>query len=466
MTQAKVFSTVLADKDRTRLTMGSYLQWITPFNKTAKLYKVDIDLAFQSRTRWDNTQKQNFINSCLIDMNISKFVLVDVKRCLASAKTKEDKKYYQSWLDLGVEFLNVDYNNRTTTLREFKNDKISIPLGDYFIPSYGTFKITKDNNLYSTMPDDFRIIFESSILSTHIIVEASREQLSDVFERMNSGESLNFYEKINCSFSTTCEEIRDCTTFFADAYLAAKLFKESEVNRRKIDAWFAHIFYIWDLGFTIKFSESVHKKWYNKNSVSNKSVSKFVNEFKSFNKLVGKKIVNFHYKWALFDLFYMISKEIKNNKILTNENIVLDFIEMITKLSNDKTAKYAYEEVTNNETVYFPFKQFYRGGDVANFTARHRVYKKEGWNMSKYFGETKDPKRTLTRMEKQGIASRDGWVTNDGTPFLPEDTFDGSKDAGHIVAHAKGGKTISSNMVIENASENRSKQMKETVVKQ
>lgn len=466
MTQAKVYSTVLADTNRTRTTIGSYLQWITPFNKTAKLYKVDIDLAFQSRTRWDNTQKQNFINSCLIDMNISKFVLVDVRRCRDNAKTEDDRKYYDSWLKLGVEFLNVDSNNRTTTLREFKSDKVSIPLGDYYIPSYGTFIITKDNNLYSTMPEDFRRIFESNILSTHIIVEASREQLSDVFERMNSGESLIFPEKINCSYSTTCKEIRDCTTFFADAYLAAKLFKENEVNRRKIDAWFAQIFYLWNSGFDVKFTESVHKKWYNKDSVSNKSVSKFVADFKSFNRLVGKKIVNFHYKWALFDLFYMISEEKKKNKILTDENIVLDFIEMITKLSNDKTAKYAYEEVTNSETVYFPFKQFYRGGDIANFTARHRVYKKEGWNISKYFGKSKDPKRTLDRMEKQGIAVRDNYIDSDGDMFEIETLFDGDKDSGHIEAHGLGGKTEPDNMVIEKMSQNRSKKMKETVVKQ
>jgi hypothetical protein len=37
-------------------------------------------------------------------------------------------------------------------------------------------------------------------------------------------------------------------------------------------------------------------------------------------------------------------------------------------------------------------------------------------------------------------------------------------DAGHIVAHAKGGQTVPDNMVIEKAFDNRSKGTKETVV--
>ena len=92
-----------------------------------------IDLAIQSRTRWSYAQKQAFINSCLVDMSISKFILVDVAACLAVAIEKEDIKYFLGWLDEGVKYLIVDSNNRKTTLEEFINNKIKILVGDYYI---------------------------------------------------------------------------------------------------------------------------------------------------------------------------------------------------------------------------------------------------------------------------------------------------------------------------------------------
>ena len=87
-----------------------------------------IDLAFQSRARWTYKQKQAFINSCLVDMSISKFILVDVTACLAVAVEKEDKEYFQRWLDAGVKYLIVDSNNRKTTIEEFIENKIKIPV--------------------------------------------------------------------------------------------------------------------------------------------------------------------------------------------------------------------------------------------------------------------------------------------------------------------------------------------------
>ena len=128
----KVYSTVVYDKSRQSMTIASYLKWASTVAKLSKKEKkllkkyffIDIDLAFQSRARWSMTQKENFINSCLIDMNISKFVLVDVERCRdASHKGSDDYKYYDSWLKKGVHYLNVDSNNRTTTFREFENDE-------------------------------------------------------------------------------------------------------------------------------------------------------------------------------------------------------------------------------------------------------------------------------------------------------------------------------------------------------
>ena len=479
---SKVYSTVVYDKNRQSMSIASYLKWASTVanelasskikitKKEKKLLKkyffIDIDLAFQSRARWSMTQKENFINSCLIDMNISKFVLVDVVRCRdASHKGSDDYKYYDSWLRKGVHYLNVDSNNRTTTFREFEKGEVAIPIGDYFVDGT-TYSVTKDTNLYSTMNEDLKQDFLANKASVHIVVDATRQQLSDLFMRMNSGESLNFEEQINCSYSVTCDVIRELVDTQVKSLSDAKLFSEKEINRRKIDGWFAHIFYIWSQNFSSSFTNTVHTKWYSSDSVSNKSVSTFVKDWNSFMELIGGKVKNFHHKWVLFDLFYQIVKQQKLHKELVNENVVMDFIEMYTKLADDKTPRYSYDKKITEESVLFPFKQFTRGGDVNNFNARNRVYKSKGWDISKYFSSPnpKDPTRNFTRIQKQAIAVRDNWTDSDGDVFEPESLFDGDLDAGHIIAHNKKGKTVPSNGVIEKMPKNRGKGDKETVV--
>ncbi len=437
-----------------------------------------IDLAFQSRTRWTYKQKQAFINSCLVDMNISKFILIDVAACFAVAIEKEDKEYFQSWLDEGVKYLIVDSNNRKTTLQEFIDNKIKIPVGDYYIGhADAVFKVDKDSNTFATMDEDLREIFLSNMMSVHLIFGATRKQLSDVFMRMNSGESLNIFEKLNCSHSITCEVIRDIATEMSDNFVEAKLFGLNEINRRKIDGWFAQIFYLYVNGTNKTWTDATRKVWYETDSVSNKVVPNFEEDWKAFSKLVDQKIKLFHHKWVYFDLFYQIYKQKKLGKRLVDkENIVQDFINMFTPLIADKTPKYYYPVLddTTKQWVYkydegvsvlFPFSELVKG-EGGNTPTRFRAYKDAGWDITKYFTGPLDQKRTATRIEKQALAVRDDWKDSDGDEIVLEELFEGEYDAGHIVAYAKGGLTEPDNMVIEKKKKNRSKGTEETVVTQ
>lgn len=466
----KTFSTVGYCPKRTRTTTRNFIKNL--------MNSVAIDLAFQSRARWKLKQKQDFINSCLIDMNIGKFVLVDLKACLANAVEKEDKEYYQRWLNetneitlgkkkikVGVLYLNVDSNNRTETIKEFKRNEIKIPVGDYLIAEKGlTFTVKKNvNDTYNTMDEDFREIFLSNTLSTHIITSATRSQLSDVFSRMNSGESLNIFENLNCTYSTTCEQIREITDELQEKFLDAKIFSEAQINRRIIDGWFANVFYLYDKGINQSFSKAVHKNWYASDSISNKIVSDFVKAWRKFNNLVGKKIKLFPHRWLYFDLFYQIKEQKSLGKRLVDEeNIVQDFINMFTLLLDDQGAKYFFDSVyVDGQTVLFPFSQLIKG-EGGNTPVRFKAYKDAGWDITKYFTGELDSKRTLSRIEKQAIAVRDDWKDSDGDEFVPEELFDGELDAGHILAHGNEGKTTPENMVIEKMSKNRGKGLETT----
>ena len=432
----------------------------------------EIDLAFQSRARWAYKQKQEFINSCMIDMNISKFVLVDVKRCYASADTKEDKKYFKYWLDKEVLHLIIDCNNRKLTLEEFTRDEIEIPVGDYVIAHKDVIlEVRPDTDTFSTMDENLRGLFLSNRISIHTITKATRMELSDVFKRMNSGTPLNLFENLNCEYSTTCESIRNITDKMADDFLEANLFTQIQINRRVIDGWFAHVSYLYAKGINQSFGKPVHTNWYTTNSGSNDLIGKFVKDWTAYKELVDKKLVLFHHRWVYFDLFYQIQEQKRLNKNLVNkEDIVQDFIDMISPILDDKTPKYYYPdpktkkfEFEEGKTVLYPFSELIKG-EGGNTPTRFKAYKDAGWDITKYFGEPKDKKRVATRKEKQAIAVRDGWKDSDGDDFIPEELFDGEFDAGHIVAYDNAGQTTPDNMVIEKMKQNRGKGKETTQV--
>ena len=55
------------------------------------------------------------------------------------------------------------------------------------------------------MDEDFRLEWLNDKIDMYIITESTREELSDVFQRMNDGVSLNREEKLNCSYSDQCD---------------------------------------------------------------------------------------------------------------------------------------------------------------------------------------------------------------------------------------------------------------------
>jgi len=438
-------------------------------------YKTDIDLSFQSRSRWDMNKREEFINSCLVNMNISKFVLVDVKKCLATAVEDEDIKYYKGWLEKGVLYLNVDSNNRTITLRMFRDNEVKIPHGEYPQKSGIVYTVDKTNDTYDTMDKSFRAVFESNAMSIYVVEKATRKQLGDIFERMNNGVPLNFFEQQNCIYSVTCSTIRDLADDLCGAFENAGICSVGEIDRRIIDGWLANVSYLTiNEEYGKAFGKPIHRKWYASDSSSNHVIGQFANSFRKFIlEIVGDKLKLIHHKWVLFDLYYAYRQQIVvNGKILSEDNtMVQDFIDMYTILFNDATLKYYYlkegEKYEEGKTVLFPFKNTVKG-EGGHTQVRVDAYKDAGWDITKYFEDPieKDSKRTATKMEKQGLAVRDGWKDSDGDEFVPEELFNGNHDAGHVEAHALGGKTEPDNMVIEKMSKNRSKGTKETVVTQ
>ena len=121
-------------------------------------------------------------------------------------KDSDDYNYFNGWLLKGKSFLNVDSNNRNTTMIDFVGNNIPIANGNYTIKGR-QFSVTKGkNDSFKTMDEDFKNIFFGNNISVFMITKATRQQLSDVFMRMNSGLPLNHFEKVNCIWSDTCKK--------------------------------------------------------------------------------------------------------------------------------------------------------------------------------------------------------------------------------------------------------------------
>ena len=470
----KVFKTLVAESGL--VNHFDYLNQYIGEKNPHGYHRTDIDLSFQSRSRWGSKKRSNFINSCLMNMNISKFILVDVKKCFVNATAEEDKKYFKSWLDKGVLYLNVDSNNRTITLIMFKNGDVRIPHGDYPQPNGLVYSVDRTNDTYKTMDGSLKKVFELNNMSIYVVSTATRKQLGDLFERMNNGVPLNHFEQINCIYSTTCETIRNLADDLHKQFEEAVTFSANDINRRIIDGWLAHVSYLTIKGYGKSFTKPTHREWYSSESSSNDIINQFADNFKDFiNKVVGDKLKLMQHKWVIFDLFYMWNEQKNKNMVFVEDsNMVQDFVDIYTELFNDKSLNYHYLEdgiEPDEDTQRFPFAKLICG-EGANTRVRMSAYKSKGWNINKYFKKPikKDPKRVATRMEKQGIAVRDGWKDSDGDSFTPETLFDGNLDAGHVIAHnhgiEKGGVTEPDNMVIEKMSKNRGKGDKETIIKQ
>lgn len=445
-----------------RVTMQEYLNMMGLNGKN----KIGIDPGFQSKERWDRVDMYDFINSCVINLNISKFVLADISSCLAAARVivhKESIDYYQYWLARGWKFLNIDSNNRTVCLREFVmgNKNIRLPHALYQMnPELPPVVVDETNDTFDTMHPALKSEFLTNAVSVCVFTGATREDLADTFHKMNSGKGLNAYEKINSVFSDTCRIIRNIANDYAKNFSGKdNFFTQIDINRRMIDHWVSTACYRFFKGFKSPYSGSSanKKEMYRRNSTVDQNIETFDKQFRSFVDKIGDP-VRFQARHCYLDLFYMVQDELGEGKRFKGknyDNMKEDFISLVSKLYSAKSV-FVWP---NGDTT--TFSRLRTNESPEQHTMRRQAYEDYGWDITKYFQEV-DTKRTGSSSDRISVADRDNYTLPDGTVIENRDEIlNGQKyHLGHGVAHAMGGKTIPDNLVIERASDNMSHGMK------
>lgn len=412
------------------------------------LDKIHADLNCQSVTRWELSDKQSFIVSVILNTAPSKFILAHVDSCHTNAELSNDKEsvdYFSRFLG-HYDYLNLDSNNRTVTIREFINDKFGIPQGNYVIGD-DVYTITKENCTYSTLPVGMKNIIDSRKLTLETYLNATQEDITRLFLVVNSGVTLNAAELRNPILSNVADEIRNLASKHTGTFVK-KVFTQKEINRRKLDDYFAGLCMIYIEGLESKITaKSLEEMYYDDNA--NKIVNKFSRELERFLKVVGKNVPVFKRENGLLDLFVIYLEQIRGNKrLIKPKDFIKDYIDTQIDLINDKT-EYTYNK--NGRSANF--SELLRSREIRFNKLRNELIS-EKFDASKYFVQL-DSRRSGTQEEKLIAAKNQGWVTPEGVDIPVEEVLSTDFEVGHVQPYADGGKTELDNFVIQTKKDNR-----------
>ena len=296
---------------------------------------VRADLNFQSRVRWPESNRKSYMTSLLLRMAPSKFIFASTESCKVASKSQKDIEYYDEWGGLKVQFLNIDSNNRVTTIKGFMNDEFGLQSGIYNIGGVTIEVVEGKNDTYSNLDGIIKSTLMTAPITIEIITQATRKQLSDQFIRMNDGVYLNGPEKRNAIISDFSTVIRDLATKY-EKILSVYL-TPSQVGRRGVDDFIAGVAFVSMHGSGVKITDKTLWAAYNENSQESEMVFAFESDFDKFMSVM-KPYVNLVNKNSILDLIVIWKEQINQTRLLDDvEGFFKHFGKVHASLLNDPT---------------------------------------------------------------------------------------------------------------------------------
>ena len=205
----------LVSSDNYNLAMLDFYKNVVPNQKA--------DEAFQANkyTRWSLEQAANYMSSTATGKAPSKFILCDIEKCLESAIQDErpsDIEYYKDWLAMGVKYLNLDSNNRCINVTDFYQNKVAIESDHYRLGDMIVLVEKGLNDTYDKLPKKLKEAFDNAVVSVQMYTDVTRQELSDIFTRLNDGKPLNEPEKRNASTSLVAQAVRELASEYYSVF--------------------------------------------------------------------------------------------------------------------------------------------------------------------------------------------------------------------------------------------------------
>jgi len=310
-------------------------------NIIKNLNTVRIDEAFQSPSRWDSKLMADYMDSVFKGIAPSKFIFADVTACYNSCFELQDKEYYCLWKGKGASYLNLDSNNRFTTLNELFTNNLLLKRGTYYSETGEIIKIKKGQK-WNDLDQNTKDFILNRRITVELYQKATREQISDIFIAVNSGSPLNAAEKRNAIISKICETCRNLAkNYYKDtpSWVITRGWSDKQYNRRLVDSQFASMAFYHTYGFKTV-SDSILTEHYAPDTKMNDNVQMFEKDIKNFfNTWISDYQKSFEKltrvsQATVYDLFVLYCKY--NEQIVNINLFVEEFIKLNNKLMLEK----------------------------------------------------------------------------------------------------------------------------------
>ena len=444
----------LVSSDNYNLAMLDFYKNVVPNQKA--------DEAFQANkyTRWSLEQAANYMSSTATGKAPSKFILCDIEKCLESAIQDErpsDIEYYKDWLAMGVKYLNLDSNNRCINVTDFYQNKVAIESDHYRLGDMIVLVEKGLNDTYDKLPKKLKEAFDNAVVSVQMYTDVTRQELSDIFTRLNDGKPLNEPEKRNASTSLVAQAVRELASEYYSVFTHKnnKWFTDEQGNRRGPDDEVAKMLYLFVNGHSANVSSVKSlKKMYEIKSKEEDFIRQFKSIFKAFMKWHEDEQVFALPKNSVFDLWIIFLKLKNDENAKIKDGKLKSFIKLYCKIVGNLLAD---ETIYDREAPLLPgpFSTMIGGKQPGNNLKRHElIWPKIEEVFDTYFVSL-DPKRSITPNERLSTAARDDFMTPEKKEIDLSKLNDGETyHGGYKEAHTLGNPTTVDNSVIQEATDN------------
>lgn len=438
-------------------SVGEYIKFVED-------NKLLTDPGFQSSaedTRWSDKDHSEYFLSLVTGKAPTPFILADVEQCLQHAiefEQSKDIEYYEEWLEKGEGrnvYLNIDSFNRNYGIQNILKYKVTLPHVKIVIKGLGTWDINKLNDTYDTMPKTLKNHFEKQKIWIQIYIDASREDLSDIFERVNSGKELSPPAKRNSKTTKVAKQVRDITNAFRKFFTAdgCKWWTSIAQKTRYPDSFVADLFTILHYDWKKKTLNEVLKDSmysYDNEGEVNKNLSKYSKKVKDFLNILSTDFYVFESKAILTSLFILWKEAVDENYIMDDSKKMFDdFLKVIVKLKKDPQ-KYPMTKGEDKD-----FNMISSGVQRQNLIFVNEKVKEHGFDITKYMTK-QDSRRTHTDAQKLIAAAEQKFQTPEGHEIDKSRLHTKDYHKGHKTkAYRYGGSSRDQdNLVVETDKEN------------
>ena len=432
----------------------AYHQWpLTGQDLSHFLHKVALDNSFNRYACWKENSASEFLRNVIVGFAPNPIIFANLKNCLEYCiEGSPEYDYFSDWIEKGYEYLAIDGNNRTTSIRKYLNDETSIAHGTFMIPGSSPITIDDDTDTFKNHPIEFKKYIENNVTVTVCEYNlSSREQVSDLFYYVNEGKPLKDQEKRNALICKMADEIRAITAKFESNN---KMYKNN--IHYKFDELMVKCAVLFSNGPSSGISQATmydaykdnsitYQAWVKKPGMNGRRMTEIANRLAN---LYTGKTINPSTFLNLFMSLYALNMD---KKKIENESAYIDwFMSTEAKRLGSKTI------LISNSKGDHTYEGLCGATTKGDLVPRYDMIKKDLENCPFVSGQPDlDPNRIFTRVHRYEAWKRQGGKTPGGD-IIPESEINDTEKwhADHIVPFSMGGLTTMENCQLISKREN------------